>query len=169
MIEFKLNEIPDGKSKQELQLEPNQIDLTGYKFEGGRLIVNFDKSNDAVRVNFNIKTVITLRCDRSLEPFDYEIDQDYEVIFRDDTEVTSFEEEESAVRPLNVHENKIRIDKEVRDTILLDIPLKKLHPKYLDENGNPTDFQKTFGNKDFTDPRWDALKSLKNNNEHNKK
>ncbi|HKJ33939.1 MAG TPA: DUF177 domain-containing protein [Balneolales bacterium] len=164
MIEFKLNEIPDGKSTQELELVSDQLDLgEKYKFDGGRLTVHFDKSFDTIRVSFNIKTVLSLICDRSLEPFDYQIDRNYRIIFEDDADVTSYEEEDTAVRPLNIHENKIRIDKEVRDTILLSIPIKKLHPKFLDENGNPTDFQKTYGDEEFTDPRWDALKSLKNN------
>jgi uncharacterized metal-binding protein YceD (DUF177 family) len=162
MIEFKLNEIPDGKSTLELELEPDRVDLEDYEFRGGRLEVHFDKSHDAVKVDFNIKTKITLICDRSLEPFDYAIDRDYEVVFKDDDNVRKIEDENCTIRPLNIHENKIDIEKEVRDTILLSIPIKKLHPKFLDENGNPTDFQKFYAGEGFTDPRWDALKSLKN-------
>lgn len=160
MIEFKINEIPDGKSQQRLTLDPEQFDLGQDKLKDVELLVNFDKTIEAIRVKFQVLAHATLICDRSLEPFDHMIDRSYEIIFNDKNEEDS-EDEHTALRRLNVFENKIRIDKEVRDTILLGIPVKKLHPKYLDENGNPTDFEKVYSDKNYVDPRWEVLKSLK--------
>lgn len=160
MIEFKINEIPDGKSDQVLTIDPQQFELGGTVVNTLRLRVHFDKSIDTIRVRFNVIANVTLICDRSLEPFDYVVDRDYEIVFSEE-ERDEVEDENSAVRSLHIHENKIRIDKEVRDTILLGIPVKKLHPKFLDENGNPTDFQKVYSDEDYVDPRWEKLKHLK--------
>ncbi len=160
MIEFKVNEIPDGKSEQVLSIDPIQIDIEDVELNNLQLKVHFDKSTETIRLHFNVIANVILICDRSLDPFDYIIDRDYDIVFNEG-EVEEIEDEHSAIRFLNRHENKIRIDKEVRDTILLGVPIKKLHPKYLDENGNPTDFQKTFSDKEYIDPRWEKLKSLK--------
>jgi uncharacterized protein len=55
------------------------------------------------------------------------------------------------------------ITDELRDSILLEIPIKKLHPRFYDEHGEPLPFTKQFGTSDVPeeDPRWDALKNLK--------
>ncbi len=53
------------------------------------------------------------------------------------------------------------------DSILLNLPVKKLHPRFLDDDGNPKEFvNQKFGEhteEDETsiDPRWEALKELK--------
>ncbi len=160
MIEFKVNEIPDGKSEQVLSIDPNQIDVGDVTLNDLQLKVHFDKSAVTIRLHFNVIANVTLICDRSLVPFEHIIDRNYDIVFNEG-EAEEIEDEHSAIRSLNSHENKIRIDKEVRDTLLLGVPIKKLHPKFLDENGNPTDFQKTFSDKDYIDPRWEKLKSLK--------
>lgn len=163
MIEFNINEIPDGKSSRELELTAKQIDLGDYEFRGGFLTVNFEKVHDTIRIDFTVRTELTLICDRSLEPFPYQVDRDYEILYNIGGKENT-EDELVAVRSLPVGEIKIDIEKEVRDTILLDIPIKKLHPKFFDQEGNPTDFQKLYGSKNLTDPRWEVLKSLKKEN-----
>lgn len=160
MIEFKVNEIPDGKSEQVLSIDPKEVNIGDTQLNGIQLKVRFDKSPEAIRLYFNVIANVTLICDRSLEPFEYIIDRNYDIVFKEG-EAEEIEDEHSAIRSLNSHENKIRIDNEVRDTILLGIPIKKLHPKFLDENGNPTDFQKVYADKEYIDPRWEKLKSLK--------
>ncbi len=159
MIEFKVSDIPIGESDETLTLDRDELDLGSYEFSGGELYIHFNREDDTIRIFFTIETELTLICDRSLEPFAFKVDEDYEVIYRldgdeftDDVEVT--------VKPLASHDNVIQIDQEVRDTILLAIPAKKLHPKFLDEEGEPTDFQATFG-EEMIDPRWEPLKSLK--------
>jgi uncharacterized metal-binding protein YceD (DUF177 family) len=54
----------------------------------------------------------------------------------------------------------------VLDTLLVHLPVKKLHPRFLDEDGNPKEFvAESFGEadeeEDAIDPRWEALKDLK--------
>ena len=164
MIEFKVSDIPLGESEETLSLKKGELDLGSYEFAGGELDLRFDREEDTIRIFFTIKTELTLICDRSLEPFPFDVDEDYEVIYRLDGEEYS-DDVEVTVKPLASHDNVIQIDQEVRDTILLAIPAKKLHPRYLDENGEPTDFQATYG-EETIDPRWEPLKSLKKNSQN---
>ncbi len=167
MITFKVSDIPDGESWETRSLEKGELDLGDYEFAGGELEVHFDRQEDTIRLFFTIRTQLTLICDRSLKPFLYDIDEDYEVIYRFGGNEDEYEDGvEAAIKPLAPHDNIIQIDQEVRDTVLLSIPAKKLHPRFLNEEGEPTDFQATFGGKSG-DPRWEPLKSLKNNLKNN--
>jgi uncharacterized metal-binding protein YceD (DUF177 family) len=104
----------------------------------------------------------------------FPVAENYEVVFKVDVREET-EDEKSAVRRFDFDSNMISIREEVRDTILLSLPRKKLHPRFLDEDGNPTDFEtKSFGpdksgsdeqeDDELADPRWKKLKQLKNNN-----
>ena len=84
------------------------------------------------------------QCDRSLDYFLKPVDADYEIVFKVDVKEET-EDENGAVRRFNFSSNTLSIEEEVRDTILLQIPIKKLHPRFLDEEGNPKKFEaKTF-------------------------
>lgn len=169
-LEFKIVEIPEGSSERSLELEGEDLDVDPYTFIGGDIDLSFYRTIHFIRVNFTIDAGIELICDRSLEPFEYPIEADYEVLFKVDVQEES-ENENGAIRRFNFSSNTLNIENEVRDTILLNIPIKKLHPKFLDEEGKPRDFEfqsfgKTNDNDDdseLADPRWEKLKKLKNN------
>ncbi|MGF1669970.1 MAG: DUF177 domain-containing protein [Balneolaceae bacterium] len=115
-----------------------------------------------------MKAELEMICDRSLEPFIKQISGSYKILFNVDVKDIIIDEK-SAVKP--IPESLIlNIDEEVRDTIMLNIPVKKIHPKYLDKNGFIKDFEtKQFGDvsesgEDQIDPRWEKLKKLKSNN-----
>jgi len=170
MLEFKIVEIPEEHSSRVETLEPDDLDLSPYEFRGGVIDLEFYRTLHFIKVNFTIKTDLELVCDRSLEPFLYPVDEDFEVVFKVDVEQET-EDENGAVRRFNFTNNTINIENEVRDTILLSLPAKKLHPKFFDEEGRPTEFQdQKFGpdaedvgeDDEIADPRWKALKELKN-------
>ena len=171
MLTFKITEIPEGQSSRTIGLEPDDLDITPYEFRGGEVNVSFHRTLHHIRVNFEVLTGVERICDRSLEHYIHEIDSEYEVLFKAEV-VNETEDENGAVRRFNFEENTFSIEEEVRDTILLNVPIKKLHPKFLDEEGNPTEFEDrtygTLGNdeKDSdepADPRFSELKKLRNN------
>lgn len=168
-LEFHIVEIPEGQSRRELELEEEDLDLSPYTFRGGEIELEFYRTLHFIRVNFEVHADAELECDRSLEMFIYPVDSKYEVVFKTDVEEET-EDERGAVRRFNFSSNTFSIEEEVRDTIMLNIPMQALHPRFLDEEGNPRDFQtKTFGESgdaeesdDAIDPRWEELKKLKN-------
>jgi uncharacterized metal-binding protein YceD (DUF177 family) len=167
-MKFRISDIPDGKSSQEVVLDEKNLPLEIYTLKGGLLKVDLVKSNGIIRVHYNLNATIELTCDRSLDLFDYEVISEYEVLFKPGA--AESEDDRTAIKPLNLSGNIIDINAEVRDSIILSIPVKKIHPRFLDEHGNVTEFQlsvtddsEEHSESDITDSRWDALKVLKKN------
>lgn len=167
-LEFNIVEIPEGESRRTVDLSEEDLDTTPYEFKGAEIGLKFYRTLHFIRVNFHLESELELVCDRSLEPYIQPIIADYEVVFKVDVQEET-EDENGAVRRFNFSSNTLSIEDEVRDTIMLHIPIKKLHPKFLDEDGNPKNFDtKSFGNipdeedSEKIDPRWEKLKKLKN-------
>lgn len=175
MFEFRIVEIPEEHSTRVETLEAGSLDLDPYEFEGGVLSLEFYRTLHFIKVTFEIETEVELVCDRSLDSYMYPVNEEYEVLFKVDVREET-EDENSAVRRFDFDSNTISIREEVRDTILLSLPTKKLHPRFLDEEGKPTEFQtKSFGpdsseqaeqDDELADPRWRKLKQLKNNQDN---
>lgn len=166
-LEFHIVEIPEGQSQRTLQLDDEDLDLSPYAFKGGEIEIDFYRALHFIRVNLTVHSDVEIQCDRSLDYFLKPVSADYEIVFKVDVKEET-EDENGAVRRFNFSSNTLSIEEEVRDTILLQIPIKKLHPRFLDEEGNPKKFEaKTFGSEaeadeDHIDPRWEDLKKLKN-------
>ncbi len=164
-LTFNIVEIPEGESRREEILEPDDLDLSPHTFTGGAIKIDFNRQRRFIEVNYEVQADVELVCDRSLKPFKYPVDTTYSVIFKTDIEQET-EDEGGAVRRFNFSNNTFSIEKEVRDSILLKIPIKKVHPDYRDEAGNVEEFEeKSFGKppedeEESIDPRWEKLKEL---------
>jgi len=162
MISFKISDIPMGKSTQDIQFSADDISLTAHPFEDGQLECDFERLPASIKVDFYVEGIAKLTCDRSLDIFDYPISKSYTVLFSVE-HIADEEDEFTAARKLDLNKNRLDLSNEVRETIELEIPIKKLHPRFLDEDGNPTQFDIQFGEdteSDEPDSRWDALKKL---------
>lgn len=166
MLRFKIFEIPDGKSEKTIEIGSEELDLEDLTFKGGSVHIEFYKTQHFVRTQFAFDGVVELVCDRSLDAFDYKIHQDYEVLFKAEV-IEESADENGAVRNYNHSTQEIDLEQDIRDTILLDLPTKKLHPRFLDEDGNPMEvLNEQFGDipdedEEQIDPRWEKLKELK--------
>lgn len=166
MLTFKINEIPDGKSEEIIQLASAALDLTPYEFIGGEVHVYFEKYPGLIRTRFEVASKVMLACDRSLEQFQYPVKAVYSVLFDANAQDVS-EDDQTSTKPLDAPGNLISITEEVRDTILLHIPARKLHPRFISEDGEELEFSFSTSEKENNselaiDPRWEKLKSLKN-------
>jgi uncharacterized metal-binding protein YceD (DUF177 family) len=169
MFTFKIFEIPDGKSERTLRARSEDLDLKDVELNQADIHIQFERGLHFIRTLLHINAQVTLICDRSLDPFIFTIDKDFEILFKEDATEESTDEK-SAVRSIDTASQEIDIEQDVLDTILVHLPVKKLHPRFLDEHGQPIDFvDQQFGADDqdseqdeHTDPRWDALKKLKN-------
>ncbi len=165
MFTFKIFEIPDGKSSKNLVLESSSLDLGEVDLIAGEIMVDFEKSAHFIRAKLTINVEVGLICDRSLDTFSHHVNQLYEILFKYDSEV---EEEDNigAIRKIDTQRNEINIEQDVLDTILVHVPAKKLHPRFLDDQGIAKEFEtQSFGkpevDEEAIDPRWAALKDLK--------
>ncbi len=167
MFTFKIFEIPDGKSQNSIQIGPDSLDLGDVTLKEGQVDISFDKNQRFIRAELEIEATLELICDRSLELFDYKVERPYQILFKFD-QVEELEDENGAIRTIDHQRNELSIKQDVLDTLLVHLPVKKLHPRFLDEDGNPKEFvAESYGeaedeDEDTIDPRWEALKDLKN-------
>jgi uncharacterized protein len=164
MLSFKINEIPKGKSTERLDIPSDKLGLNGFEFRDLTVILEFEKREFAILVSFSFDCSVKLVCDRSLDDYWQSITGSYSILFKEGAEEES-EDAQMSVRRLDISGNIINIEEEVRDTVLLNIPLRKIHPRYFDENGELIDLEVQIDESQEMDPRWDALKKLKESNQ----
>ncbi len=162
MLAFKINEIPKGKSTETLSIESGKLDLAGLEYRDLVLEIGFEKREAALQVSFSFTAEVVVTCDRSLEEFWHPVEGKYEVIFKEGIDFDS-EDEQMSIRRLDISGNIINIETEVRDSIVLSVPLRKIHPRFYNEDGELIEFEHQTDESPEIDPRWEALKNLKDN------
>lgn len=127
----------------------------------GACIVDLVKTDSMLNLTFSIEGTIELTCDRSLELFDHPIKVQHEVIFKYGDEEKELSEN---VFVITKGRQEIIISDFLYEFISLEVPMKKLHPKFEDE-GETDEMIYTSESKkeekEVIDPRWEALKNLK--------
>ncbi len=125
------------------------------------LVIDLMKESNLIDFRFSFKGWVELVCDRCLDKFNMNIEDDFRLIVNYGE---TFEEVSDEIVTIPNTENSIDLSQYIYEYINLMLPIKKVHPD--DENGNNT------CNKDMvdrlnkyseqkSDPRWDALKNIK--------
>jgi uncharacterized metal-binding protein YceD (DUF177 family) len=136
-----------------------------------QVMVTLDKKPRLIQVDFDITGTVTLVCDRSLEPFEHPLHIQEGLIFQYGEEEKALTDE---ITIITKNTQKINLAQDIYEFIGLAIPMKKIHPKFRTEDD---DLPFTKGSVVFTtqqdadtnnapeatDPRWEALKKLRNN------
>ena len=158
-----------GISDSFFELFENEI------FSKGKLVadVSLQKSDSMIQMNFHVEGLIELTCDRSLDLFDQSVSFDSRMIFKYGDEEKELSED---VMVIKKDCQTINLADLLNEFIGLQIPMKKLHPRFQEEeNENDDEFVMVYSseqeNEDSdeqqeeqdVDPRWAALKKLKNN------
>jgi uncharacterized protein len=122
-MKFKINEIPNGKSKYHYVLTSHDLDLGDYE-ENFRDVLNIQLIIERNGVNIvfsgNVKTNVYYICSRCLNPIIEKLDEDFKFFFS--KEVDSNKEN----LYYDIEENIINAGIEVKDTIILEIKSKPL-------------------------------------------
>ena len=128
-----------------------------------------DKSATMLQLNFHITGYIELVCDRSLEVYQEPLDitERYIYKFGDRYEVVA---EDMEIIPFGASE--INVANNIFEYICLAVPMKKLHPKFRDEEADDAliysdEIEEKLEEKESkpeVDPRWQALKNWKKDN-----
>ncbi|MBL3656410.1 YceD family protein [Fulvivirga sediminis] len=131
----------------------------------GEVKVTLEKTETFIKLNTHIEVTVELSCDRSLDLFDHPINTDNEIIlkFGDEEEEIS---EEIMIIPRD--RQRINLAQFIYEFIMISIPMKKLHPRYNeDEESDEIIYtSETMPDTDEDqnediDPRWQKLKKLK--------
>lgn len=166
-LSFNIQDIPEGISSSHIALDEGDLSLNSNTFKGGALQIEFNRTLYFIRLDCDLWADVELVCDRSLKPFNYEVETEIEIIFKVGIEEEAVNKD-SIIRPFDFDSLELNIEDDIRDTILLDLPIKKIHPDYIDDDGNIKHFEtKKYGSveqdEETIDPRWNKLKQLKDN------
>jgi DUF177 domain-containing protein len=127
-------------------------------------------SEALIEMNFQIEGSVELECDRSLDLFDYPLKFEKRMLYK----LGDIEEELSEdVLVISRDTQTINVASLIFEFIGVEIPMKKLHPRFHDEAENLEEDEVgmlIFSSETDTeqeenpepDERWSALKNLKN-------
>jgi len=131
----------------------------------GQFLANvvLDKRETLIEAIFEIEGKAGLVCDRSLDPFDHVMKINRKMIFKygDATEEVS---DEITIIPRDLQ--WLDVGQYIYEYIVLDVPIKKIHPRYQNEN-EEDEYEdgkliyQSEKSEDSIDPRWEVLKKLK--------
>lgn len=132
--------------------------------------VDLDKSDSMVKATFIIHGSVELICDRTLKPFDYRIDTENTIFYKYSDH---YEEISDEITLIDSSESEIDFLNPIYEFIVLAVPIKKIHPGLIRPEDDEIDDniliyssisnieESTDVNIDILDPRWEALKKLK--------
>ena len=163
-LSFMIQDLPDGKSSKEVFLMENELNLGESSLCEAIIEFEFHKTQWFVDVSFSVKAVVKSQCQRSLKWFNTSVESTYHVTYSSEYEYEDIDYS-GGKKPFPSPEAPVYLGDEVRDSIMLELPIRPLHPDYIDEDGEITPFTtQTFGESGEEapeDPRWQALKKLK--------
>jgi len=130
--------------------------------------VDLDKHETFIEAIFKVKGTAELVCDRSLDPFDYPVEFEKKIMFKyGDTN----EELSDEIIMIHRDTDSLELGQYLYEFIGLEIPIKKLHPRYQDEpDGENAEGKLIYTSGETShdpdsdediDPRWEKLKKLK--------
>jgi uncharacterized metal-binding protein YceD (DUF177 family) len=133
----------------------------------GNIIVklNLTKQINLLIAEFKIEGSIKLICDRSLEEFDYLLNRTYTIHFK---YADDFEEISDEIIHIPFGLPQLDLSQYIYEYIGLSVPMRKIHPKFADEDSEEeseviysSEVDETEEDIDIVDPRWATLKNLK--------
>jgi len=137
-----------------------------------RVHVKIDKEISNLIIKIHVCTLAHFTCDRCLDEFDREICEDTELLYSTEQPAVEYGEyseyNDSEIRPYSKDMDMIDISKDVRDTLLLAVPMKVLcRPDckgLCPVCGANLNYQTCHHEVEVVDPRWETLKGLLSGN-----
>lgn len=129
---FKIATIALSNKKHHYEIESNADFFRRYEqeiVEKGQftVFVDLDKSETMIQVHLKIQGHLSLVCDRSLEEFEEPLDISQKLIFKYGDH---FEDLGDNLYQLDRKDPTIDLFQDIFDFIALEVPMKKLHPRF---------------------------------------
>ncbi len=138
-----------------------QFEYSEVEHGEGQCNVQLDRKENFLTFNFDIKMIVELICDRSLEKFQHPIELTKKLVVKFGQEETELGED---VQVIGWDQQEINLAHTIFEYVAISIPMKKVHPDYLTENedefGQIIYKSEKDASDDTIDPRWNALKKL---------
>lgn len=161
--------------KHEFQFEINkaffELFETEQEFTNPRITADILMDKHTTFLEFWIKTsgLVTLVCDITNEEFDYPIENEIKVLVKFGEEYDDSNEE---VITIPETDHAFNVAQLIYEDVILSIPMKKISPNVDEEDleildkysPKETEEANDESSEETVDPRWEALKKLKDKN-----
>lgn len=129
------------------------------------VLLNLEMKERMMILDFTLNGNITVSCDRCMEEMELPIQLEEQYFIKLGEELM---EESESVLVIPENEYQIDVSSLVYDFISLAIPIRKTHPENQEGkttcNAETLSMLNELSHKETTDPRWDALKNIKLDN-----
>ncbi|MCS3871619.1 uncharacterized metal-binding protein YceD (DUF177 family) [Chryseobacterium ginsenosidimutans] len=150
----------------EIDKEFFQLFDTEQEFTNPKIAVDVSLDKHSTFLEFEIKVngMVELVCDITTENFDHPIENEIKVLVKFGEE---YDDSEEDVITIPISDHAFNVAQLIYETVALSIPMKKVSPHINDED---LQILEKFSPKEIeeeeheSDPRWEALKKLKDKN-----
>jgi len=163
--------LKNGKHEFRFEIDKTFFQLfdTEQEFTNPRIIVDvlLDKHTTFLEFEIKIHGLVELVCDITNENFDHSIENQIRVLVKFGEEYDDTDED---VITIPSSDHAFNIAQLIYENVVLSIPMKKISPNVNDEDleilekFSPKDIKEIEEEEHESDPRWDALKKLKDKN-----
>ena len=130
----------------------------------GEIKAVLNKTESFIELTLHVTGKLELICDRSLDSFDFPISISREIIIKFGEEPEDNEVDD--IMFISWNTPTINISQILYEFISVEIPMKKLHPRYRNEEDDNDEL--VYSSEDLKnkiiDPRWKKLNELKKDN-----
>lgn len=157
-----------GKHKFRFEIDQEFFQLfdTEQEFTNPKIAVDvlLDKHSTFMEFEIKVNGTVELVCDISNENFDHPVENEIRVLVKFGEE---YDDSEEDVITIPTADHAFNIAQLIYENVALSIPMKKISPNVSEED---LAILEKFSPKEDdeeeheSDPRWDALKNLKNKN-----
>jgi uncharacterized protein len=167
-MKINISGLTEGEHHYSYSEQPSVFDISSLEFVSNIDIrVSIHKSTSQIEVNANFDIVIKIICDRCLDDFIQKISKEFNLVYKynynDDPEQIDKLKDDN-LKFISTDVKYIDITNDVRDYILLSVPMKKIPEEkdgvclYCNRNISELLIQK---NEKSQNPVWDKLREIK--------
>ncbi len=163
--------LKEGKHEFKFEIDKAFFELfeTEQEFTNPRIKADVLMDKHSTFLEFWIKTkgLVTLVCDISNEEFDHPIEHEIKVLVKFGEE---YDDSDEDVITIPSTDHAFNVAQLIYEDVILSIPMKKVSANIDDEDleildkYSPKEAENEETDKEEIDPRWEALKKLKDKN-----
>ncbi len=167
--------LKEGKHQFDFEVDHTFFENFGFEdFNSATLnvVAHLDKKSTIMGLLLEVSGTVNVNCDVTNEPFNMPIESQMELVVKFGEEFND-DNEELLILPHGAYE--FNIAQYIYEFVVLAVPFKRVHPGVEDgsleseildklEELKPTVQPEEKEDLDSIDPRWDALKKLKTDN-----
>jgi uncharacterized metal-binding protein YceD (DUF177 family) len=160
-----------GKHQFEYNIDKTFFEIFDYdEFDDSNIKVDLilEKRSTMLELNFKLKGTVHVPCDVTNEMFDLPVKEDFRLVVQFGDEYND-DNDELLILPHGEHQ--VDVAQYIYETIVLGVPLKRVHPGVEDGTLKTEaltilnelavkEIQPKEAEEEETDPRWDKLKKL---------